>query len=153
MKHNDWTDKLHDRLSDYKAEPPVGLWDKIETSLDSREKKAKIVRMRVWTAAAAAVLLLITGVGYLLNKKTISQLDSMEKSYASVRDNAAGRTAGMLKTTADMPSEAIRTDRMSEMLSANSAKSTLTGTASDISKPEAVVPEAQQPENNETKIA
>lgn len=153
MKHNDWTDKLHDRLSDYKAEPPVGLWDKIETSLDSREKKAKIVRMRVWTAAAAAVLLLITGVGYLLNKKTISQLDSMEKSYASVRDNAAGRTAGMLKTTADVPSEAIRTDRMPEMLSANSAKSTLTGTVSDISKPEAVVPEAQQPEDNETKIA
>ena len=34
MKHNDWTDRLHDRLSDYKAVPPVGLWDKIETAVD-----------------------------------------------------------------------------------------------------------------------
>ena len=47
MKHNDWTDRLHDRLSDYKAVPPVGLWDKIETAVDGRRKRARTVRMRV----------------------------------------------------------------------------------------------------------
>ena len=58
MKHNDWTDRLHDRLSDYKAVPPVGLWDKIETAVDGRRKRARTVRMRVWAAAAAVALLL-----------------------------------------------------------------------------------------------
>lgn len=38
MKHNDWTDRLHDRLSDYKAVPPVGLWDKIETASTAGER-------------------------------------------------------------------------------------------------------------------
>lgn len=78
MKHNDWTDRLHDRLSDYKAVPPVGLWDKIETAVDGRRKRARTVRMRVWAAAAAVALLLISGAGYLLNRNTISQLDSRD---------------------------------------------------------------------------
>ena len=72
MKHNDWTDRLHDRLSDYKAVPPVGLWDKIETAVDGRRKRARTVRMRVWAAAAAVALLLISGAGYLLKRNVTS---------------------------------------------------------------------------------
>ena len=47
MKHNDWTDRLHDRLSDYKAVPPVGLWDKIETASTQEKEGADGPHARV----------------------------------------------------------------------------------------------------------
>lgn len=94
MKHNDWTDKLYDRLSDHKAGPPVGLWDKIESSLDKREKRARVVHMRMWAAAAAAMLLLVIGLGYKLNEPTIAELDrinSLEGEKQTRPDNVVAQ--------------------------------------------------------------
>ena len=81
MKHNDWTDRLHGRLSDYKAVSPVGLWDKIETAVDGRRKRARTVRMRVWAAAAAVALLLISGAGYLLNRNKLRPVAESFKPF------------------------------------------------------------------------
>lgn len=108
MKHNDWTDKLYDRLSDHKAGPPVGLWDKIESSLDRREKRARVVHMRMWAAAAAAMLLLVIGLGYKLNEPTIAELDRMnglESGKQGRPDNvvAQGRDDVSVSDTPDAP--------------------------------------------------
>lgn len=108
MKHNDWTDKLYDRLSDHKAGPPVGLWDKIESSLDKREKRARVVHMRMWAAAAAAMLLLVIGLGYKLNEPTIAELDrinSLESGKQGRPDNvvAQGHDDAQVSDTPDAP--------------------------------------------------
>lgn len=108
MKHNDWTDKLYDRLSDHKAGPPVGLWDKIESSLDKREKRARVVHMRMWAAAAAAMLLLVVGLGYKLNEPTIAELDRMNSLEGGTQgrpDNvvAQGHDDASVSDTPDAP--------------------------------------------------
>ncbi len=98
MKHNDWTQQLHDRLSDHKASVPDGLWDKIESQLDKPAKKrVNVVTMRLtaWIGAAAAILLLVVG-AYHINRDTIATLNS-GPTAAAVQKNAAmpvpGKTA------------------------------------------------------------
>ena len=118
MKHNDWTDRLHDRLSDYKAVPPVGLWDKIETAVDGRRKRARTVRMRVWAAAAAVALLLISGAGYLLNRNTISQLDSRD-AFTGVSGNAGRHTADARRGSTDIPEETKVTEATGGLVAVN----------------------------------
>ena len=62
MTKNDWTNKLRDRLSDYEAASPEGLWADIEQSLP--KAKSRPLWMR-WTSVAAVVALLM-GAGWWL---------------------------------------------------------------------------------------
>jgi len=67
MQHDDWTKQLRDRLSDRKAVPPDGLWDDIERALARKRNHLRIVRMRLWIAAAAVAAVVMVGVGYYMN--------------------------------------------------------------------------------------
>ena len=62
MTKNDWTNELRDRLSDYEAASPEGLWADIEQSLP--KAKSRPLWMR-WTSVAAVVALLM-GAGWWL---------------------------------------------------------------------------------------
>lgn len=131
MKHNDWTDRLHDRLSDYKAVPPVGLWDKIETAVDGRRKRARTVRMRVWAAAAAVALLLISGAGYLLNRNTISQLDSRD-AFTGVSGNAGRHTADARRGSTDIPEETKVTEATGGLVAVNNVPASVADCVADV---------------------
>lgn len=145
MKHNDWTDRLHDRLSDYKAVPPVGLWDKIETAVDGRRKRARTVRMRVWTAAAAVALLLISGAGYLLNRNTISQLDGMD-ALTGVRVKGGHHAAGTGHGGTDMPAETVRTGGHGALVAVNGAPTAAADYVADVAEENTVAHDAPHTE-------
>lgn len=69
MKNEDWTHRLHERLKDYEASPPEGLWDDLAKRLPAAPEpkpRARFVPLMRWTgAAAAAVALLLVGGAYL----------------------------------------------------------------------------------------
>ena len=68
MTHQDWTDRLRDRMADYEAAAPEGLWADIEQSLP--QQKAHITPLwRRWVSRAAVVALLI-GTGWWLWPET-----------------------------------------------------------------------------------
>lgn len=68
MKHDDWARRLRDRLADHTSEPPEGLWEDIMSSMDNRRRRTKIVRMRMWSAAAAVAALVVAGIGYYADR-------------------------------------------------------------------------------------
>ena len=64
MTHQDWTDRLRDRMADYEAAAPEGLWADIEQSLS--QPKARITSLwRRWVSVAAVIALLM-GIGWWL---------------------------------------------------------------------------------------
>ena len=64
MTHQDWTDRLRDRMADYETAVPEGLWADIEQSLP--QPKAHITPLwRRWVSSAAVVALFI-GIGWWL---------------------------------------------------------------------------------------
>lgn len=66
MKNEDWTHRLHERLKDYEASPPDGLWDDIASRIASEQRpKVRIIPLVRWTSVAAAVTLLLVGGAYL----------------------------------------------------------------------------------------
>ncbi len=102
MKHNDWTQQLHDRLSDHKTSVPDGLWDKIESQLDTPAKKrSRTVTMRLatWIGAAAAILLIVT-IAYKINRDTIETLHR-QPTAAAVQKNDAMPTPGDTGSTTE----------------------------------------------------
>ena len=64
MTHQDWTDKLRDRMADYKAAAPEGLWADIESSLPQQKAKTRPLWPR-WMSAAA-IIALTAGIGWWL---------------------------------------------------------------------------------------
>ena len=66
MKQKDWTDQLRDRLSDYEAAVPEGLWADIEQSLPQAKTQPLWQR---W-ASIAAVVALLAGTGWWLWPET-----------------------------------------------------------------------------------
>lgn len=63
---NDWTNKLRDQLADHQEPVSHDLWAGIEQSLAQRESSAaRLVAMKRWAAAAAAVALLGVGGSYV----------------------------------------------------------------------------------------
>ena len=66
MSNNDWTSKLREQMADYQEPVKDDLWMKISQSLQAQyAQKARIVKLRRWSAAAAAVALLGVGGSYV----------------------------------------------------------------------------------------
>ena len=72
MTHQDWTKQLRDRMADYKAAAPEGLWADIESSLPQPKAKTKALWLR-W-ASAAALIALTAGIGWWLWPREERQL-------------------------------------------------------------------------------
>ena len=135
MSNKDWTSKLRDQMTDYQEPVKHDLWAGIAQSLaqnqpveevkgiaagnpvekiekDSRgiekDSKARIVILKRWSAAAAAVALLGIGGSYVYlhqedveqgNAQLASLASSSSSSYASasVQSNITAKTGGVLK--------------------------------------------------------
>ena len=135
MSNKDWTSKLRDQMTDYQEPVKHDLWAGIAQSLaqnqpveevkgiaagnpvekiekDSRgiekNSKARIVILKRWSAAAAAVALLGIGGSYVYlhqedveqgNAQLASLASSSSSSYASasVQSNITAKTGGVLK--------------------------------------------------------
>ncbi len=106
MKHNDWTQQLHDRLSDHKASVPDGLWDNIESKLGMPAKKRSnvfTVHLAKWIGAAAAILLLVVG-AYHINRDTINTLNHQPTAAAVQKNSAMPATGETTGTTENLAS-------------------------------------------------
>ena len=135
MSNKDWTSKLRDQMTDYQEPVKHDLWagiaqslaqnlpveevkgiaagnpvEKIEKDSKGTEKdsKARIVILKRWSAAAAAVALLGIGGSYVYlhqedveqgNAQLASLASSSSSSYASasVQSNITAKTGGVLK--------------------------------------------------------
>lgn len=109
MKHNDWTQQLHDRLSDHKASVPDGLWDNIESKLDMPAKKRSnvfTVHLAKWIGAAAAILLLVVG-AYHINRDTINTLNQ-QPTAAAVQKNSAMPATGETSNATQRLASAVK---------------------------------------------
>lgn len=63
---NDWTNKLRDQLADHQEPVSHDLWAGIEQSLAQKDSsKTRLIAMKRWAAAAAAVALLGVGGSYV----------------------------------------------------------------------------------------
>ena len=65
MKQDKWTQQLRDKLAEHEVAPPEGLWEEIAPLCPPCREKSRFVALRRWAAAAAVVALTI-GAGYLL---------------------------------------------------------------------------------------
>ena len=87
MSKNDWTTDLRNHLADYQV--PVEedkLWASIQQSLAQQEKKARIVTIRRWSAAAAACAILgVCGTYWYLhpNGQTARVLSNAQASMSA----------------------------------------------------------------------
>jgi len=58
-KNNDWTDKIRDRMDDFEAEVPDGVWEDISERIGTTEKKT--IPLKRWLSAAAVAAMLAGG--------------------------------------------------------------------------------------------
>lgn len=71
MRQQDWTDQLRDRLADYEAAVPEGLWADIEQSLPQQQAVVTPLWRRL--VSTAAILTLAVGMGWWLWPKDEAQ--------------------------------------------------------------------------------
>lgn len=71
MRQQDWTDQLRDRLADYEAAVPEGLWADIEQSLP--QQQAVVTPLWHRLVSTAAILTLAVGMGWWLWPKDKAQ--------------------------------------------------------------------------------
>ena len=128
MSNKDWTSKLRDQMTDYQEPVKHDLWAGIAQSLAQnqpvagenrvpenhpvkrveKEPKARVVTLKRWSAAAAAVALLGIGGSYVYLHQddveqgnaqlaSLSSSSSSSHASASVQSNIPAKTGGVLK--------------------------------------------------------
>lgn len=114
MSNKDWTSKLRDQMTDYQEPVKHDLWAGIAQSLAQnqpvagengvpenhpvkrveKEPKARVVTLKRWTAAAAAVALLGIGGSYVyLHQEDVEQGNAQLASLASSEASSASSAA------------------------------------------------------------
>ena len=97
MSNNDWTSKLREQMTDYQETAKDDLWIGISQSLHAQNaRKARIIKIRRWSAVAASVALLGVSGGYVY----LHQNSQKESILASV-------------PTQSIESQSIKIDRTS----------------------------------------
>ena len=114
MSNKDWTSKLRDQMTDYQEPVKHDLWAGIAQSLaqnqpvagengvpenhpakrEEKEPKARVVTLKRWSAAAAAVALLGIGGSYVyLHQEDVEQGNAQLASLASSEASSASSAA------------------------------------------------------------
>ena len=127
MSNKDWTSKLRDQMTDYQEPVKHDLWAGIAQSLAQnqpvagenggpenhpvkrveKEPKARIVTLKRWSAAAAAVALLGIGGSYVyLHQEDVEQGNAQLASLASSEASSASSAASSASSAASSASSA-----------------------------------------------
>ena len=161
MSNKDWTSKLRDQMTDYQEPVKHDLWAGIAQSLAQnqpvagengvpenhpvkrveKEPKARVVTLKRWSAAAAAVALLGIGGSYVyLHQEDVEQgnaqlasLASSEASSASAASSSLSAASSSLSASSSSHSKQVpllaadnkSADSMSRQKAASSAASLL----------------------------
>ena len=155
MSNKDWTSKLRDQMTDYQEPVKHDLWAGIAQSLAQnqpvagengvpenhpvkrveKEPKARVVTLKRWTAAAAAVALLGIGGSYVyLHQEDVeqgnAQLASLASSEASSASSAASSSLSAASSSHSkqvplLAADNKSADSMSRQKAASSAASLL----------------------------
>ena len=139
MSKNDWTNKLRDQLADYQEPVSRDLWAGIESSLAHQNisekataektivneateattevlgKNARLLSIRRWSAAAAAVALLGIGGSYVYLHQNANQETGKTASSLAVNQ---GKTASSLAVNQKIGSSATSTSLAADYKSA-----------------------------------
>ena len=155
MSNKDWTSKLRDQMTDYQEPVKHDLWAGIAQSLAQnqpvagengvpenhpvkrveKEPKARVVTLKRWTAAAAAVALLGIGGSYVyLHQEDVEQGNAQLASLASSEaSSASSASSSSLSASSSSHSKQVpllaadnkSADSMSRQKAASSAASLL----------------------------
>jgi hypothetical protein len=83
-KHNEFDKQFQDSFRDWEAQPPVGVWDKVEVNLEQEGKK----RPGAWWWFSGAVLLLLgLGIWYFWPIISNQKPAPLQNSVVSVKPN------------------------------------------------------------------
>ena len=155
MSNKDWTSKLRDQMTDYQEPVKHDLWAGIAQSLAQnqpvagenrvpenhpvkrveKEPKARVVTLKRWSAAAAAVALLGIGGSYVyLHQEDVEQCNAQLASLASSEASSASSVASSSLSAASsshskqvplLAADNKSADSMSRQKAASSAASLL----------------------------
>lgn len=84
MKDQDFDKLFSDKLKDFEENPPEGLWDNIEASLNKETKEKPVKRMPWIILSMAAALLLVFGISLKIFLNKDANVIKEEKIIASV---------------------------------------------------------------------
>lgn len=84
MKDQDFDKLFSDKLKDFEENPPEGLWDNIEASLNKETKEKPVKRMPWIILSMAAALLLVFGISIKIFLNKDAKVIKEEKIIASV---------------------------------------------------------------------
>ena len=145
MSNKDWTSKLRDQMTDYQEPVKHDLWAGIAQSLAQnqpvagengvpenhpvkrveKEPKARVVTLKRWSAAAAAVALLGIGGSYVyLHQEDVEQGNAQLASLASSEASSAS-SSSHLKQVPLLAADNKSADSKSRQKAASSAASLL----------------------------
>lgn len=84
MKDQDFDKLFSDKLKDFEENPPEGLWDNIEASLNKETKEKPVKRMPWIILSMAAALLLVFGISIKIFLNKDAKVIKEEKIIASI---------------------------------------------------------------------
>jgi len=84
MKDQDFDKLFSDKLKDFEENPPEGLWDNIEASLNKETKEKPVKRMPWIILSMAAALLLVFGISLKIFLNKDASVVKEEKIIASI---------------------------------------------------------------------
>lgn len=108
-----WLNDIHDRMSDFETDEPVGLWQQIESQMPPKEKRrVPVLLWRKGHGYAAAVALLVIalgGAGIWLNRTTTpTQVAQAEQQEDVIIDNQEYTPQIMLISEEEFPQSSLR---------------------------------------------
>ena len=128
MTKKDWTEQLRERLADYEADAPEGLWADIErrlaqqpTSVVAPQKQKSTVTplWRRWMNIAALVAL-VAGIGWWLWPKEQTQKEALAKKEQTQNESLAKKeqtqSKPLAKHEAELRESPVRTGRTESSL-------------------------------------
>lgn len=147
----DWLQKVRDRMSDYEADEPAGLWEAIESRQTHKKRQVVPLRIRWYAAAAMAAFAIIMGTHMLTDTGSMQeQLLSADIQPCSITPEAVTAPLAQKHPTPRLSHSTPATATVHDTHPLQPAEAELPDdTGQDTS--DTPSPEASQPDNTDTE--